>query len=51
MACDCGFVVGGGSMQMMISDVTYAIDYEVAADLVEVLDLEFPEEKWLIKLN
>ena len=34
----------GGSMQMMISDVTYAIDYEVAADLVEVLDLEFPEE-------
>jgi putative tRNA adenosine deaminase-associated protein len=31
-------------MQMMISDVTYAIDYEVAADLVEVLDLEFPEE-------
>lgn len=34
----------GGSMQMMISDITYAIDYEVAADLVEVLDLEFPEE-------
>ena len=28
-------------MQMMISDVTYALDYEVAAELVEVLDLEF----------
>ena len=35
----------GDQMQMMISDVTYALDYEVAADLVEVLDLEFPEEE------
>ena len=35
----------GGQMQMMISDVTYALDYEVAAELVEVLDLEFPEEE------
>ena len=34
----------GESIQIMISDITYAIDYEVAADLVEVLDLEFPEE-------
>ena len=31
-------------MQMMISDITYALDYEVAAELIEVLDLEFPEE-------
>ena len=35
----------GDQMQMMISDVTYALDYEVAAELIEVLDLEFPEEK------
>jgi putative tRNA adenosine deaminase-associated protein len=34
----------GDQMQMMISDVTYALDYEVAAELVEVLDLEFPDE-------
>ena len=34
----------GESIQIMISDITYAIDYEVAADLGEVLDLEFPEE-------
>ena len=32
-------------MQMMISDITYALDYEVAAELVEILDLEFPEEE------
>ena len=32
----------GESIQIMISDITYAIDYEVAADLVEVLDVEFP---------
>ena len=35
----------GGQMQMMISDITYALDYEVAAELVEILDLEFPEEE------
>ena len=35
----------GDQMQMMISDVTYALDYEVAAELIEVLDLEFPEEE------
>jgi putative tRNA adenosine deaminase-associated protein len=32
-------------MQMMISDVTYALDYEVAAELVEILDLEFPQDE------
>ena len=35
----------GGQMQMMISDITYALDYEVAAELVEILDLEFPEDE------
>ena len=35
----------GDQMQMMISDVTYALDYEVAAELIEVLDFEFPEEE------
>jgi putative tRNA adenosine deaminase-associated protein len=35
----------GDQMQMMISDVTYALDYEVAAELVEILDLDFPEEE------
>ena len=35
----------GDQMQMMISDVTYALDYEVAAELIEVLDLEFPDEE------
>ena len=34
----------GDQMQMMISDVTYALDYEVAGELIEVLDLEFPVE-------
>jgi len=32
-------------MLMMISDVTYALDYEVAAELLEVLDLEHPEDE------
>jgi len=35
----------GDHMQMMISDVTYALDYEVAAELLEVLDLEQPEDE------
>ena len=35
----------GDQMQMMISDVTYGLDYEVAAELIEVLDLEFPEDE------
>jgi putative tRNA adenosine deaminase-associated protein len=35
----------GDQIQMMISDVTYALDYEVAAELVEVLDLEFPQDE------
>jgi putative tRNA adenosine deaminase-associated protein len=35
----------GDQMQMMISDVTYTLDYGVAAELIEVLDLEFPEEE------
>ena len=35
----------GDQMRMMISDVTYALDYDVAAELVEVMDLDFPEEE------
>jgi putative tRNA adenosine deaminase-associated protein len=35
----------GDQMRMMISDITYALDYEVAAELVEVLDLEYPGEE------
>ena len=35
----------GDQMRMMISDVTYALDYEVAADLIKGLDLEFPEDE------
>ena len=35
----------GDQIQMMISDVTYALDYEVAAELREVLDLEHPEDE------
>jgi putative tRNA adenosine deaminase-associated protein len=35
----------GDQMQMMISDITYALDYDVAAELVEVLDLEFPQDE------
>ena len=35
----------GDQMRMMISDITYALDYEVAAELAEVLDLEYPQEE------
>jgi putative tRNA adenosine deaminase-associated protein len=35
----------GDQMRVMISDITYALDYEVAAELVEVLDLEYPQEE------
>lgn len=41
------FIVGramGTQIQMMISDVTYALDYDVASDLIDVLDLPAPEE-------
>jgi putative tRNA adenosine deaminase-associated protein len=34
----------GSQMQMMISDVTYALESDLAADLIEMLDLPFPEE-------
>ena len=34
----------GANLQMMISDVTYALEDDLAADLVDVLDLPFPEE-------
>jgi putative tRNA adenosine deaminase-associated protein len=35
----------GSSLQMMISDVTFALENDLAADLVDVLDLPFPEEE------
>jgi putative tRNA adenosine deaminase-associated protein len=35
----------GRTMQMMLSDVTYAGEYEVAADVIDALDLPFPEEE------
>ena len=41
------FIVGralGTQMQMMISDVTYATEYDVAADLIDMLDLPMPED-------
>ena len=31
-------------MQMMLSDVTYAVEYEIAADLIDALDLPYPED-------
>jgi putative tRNA adenosine deaminase-associated protein len=34
----------GRNMQMMVSDITYAAEYEIAADLIDMLDLPFPEE-------
>jgi len=34
----------GTTLQMMISDVTFALENDLAADLVDVLDLPFPEE-------
>ena len=34
----------GSHMQMMISDVTYALESDLATDLIEALDLPFPEE-------
>ena len=35
----------GASLQMMISDVTFALENDLAADLGDVLDLPFPEEE------
>jgi putative tRNA adenosine deaminase-associated protein len=34
----------GTRMKMMISDVTYATDYDVATELLEIIDLPFPED-------
>ncbi|MEI6120415.1 MAG: tRNA adenosine deaminase-associated protein [Actinomycetes bacterium] len=34
----------GSQMQMMISDVTYATEYDVAADIIDMLDLPMPED-------
>ena len=34
----------GSRMQMVLSDVMTALDYEIAAEVLELLDLELPEE-------
>ncbi len=34
----------GSRMQMVLSDVMSALDYEIAAEVLELLDLELPEE-------
>ncbi len=34
----------GTQLQAMISDVTYALEFDIASDLIDVLDLPFPEE-------
>ncbi len=34
----------GSHIRMMISDATYALDSDLAAEIVEILDLDFPEE-------
>ena len=34
----------GQQQQIMVSDITYALEYDIVADLVDILDLPFPEE-------
>ena len=34
----------GVKMQMMVSDVMASLDYEIAAEVLELLDIELPEE-------
>ena len=34
----------GVNLQVMLSDVTYAAEYEIAADIIDMLDLPFPDE-------
>lgn len=34
----------GSDMKMMISDATYALESDLAVDLLEMMDLPFPEE-------
>ncbi len=34
----------GARMQMVLSDVMTSLDYEIAAEVLELLDLELPEE-------
>jgi len=34
----------GARMQMVLSDVIAALDYEIAAEVLELLDLELPAE-------
>ncbi len=34
----------GSNIRMFLSDVTCALDYQVAAELLELLDIDFPDE-------
>ena len=34
----------GQQQQIMVSDITYALEYDIVADIVDILDLPFPEE-------
>ena len=34
----------GQHQQLMVSDITYALEYDLVADIVDILDLPFPEE-------
>jgi len=34
----------GAQLQIMLSDVTYSAEYEIAADIIDMLDLPFPDE-------
>jgi putative tRNA adenosine deaminase-associated protein len=34
----------GAKMQMMLSDAMVALEYEIAAEVLELLDIEFPED-------
>ena len=34
----------GAQLQIMLSDVTYSAEYEIAADIIDMLDLPFPDD-------
>jgi len=35
----------GAQLQVMLSDVTYSAEYDIAADVIDMLDLPYPEEE------
>ena len=34
----------GAELQIMLSDVTYSAEYDIAADIIDLLDLPYPDE-------